>query len=93
MQNPLCGPIILLEYVETREIKNNYRKSNLNNYAVSTHKVSKRSRKFRSPAEVQAYLEKLAMMQHVRMNPYKVVKMWINYPPPNVHHNFYDNEL
>ena len=33
------------------------RQSNLNNHAASTHKVSKRSRKFRSPAEVATCLD------------------------------------
>ncbi len=54
------------------------------------HSTKDNTLKLRSPVEVQVYLEKLTMMEHVGMNPYKVVKMWKNcrpYVPPDYHDN------
>ena len=69
------------------------RRSNLEDHTTTTHKVSKRSRKFNSVAEVRDYSSsRLKPLKNVGMNPYKVVEMWKNYRP-NIPIEYHDNVL
>ena len=68
------------------------RQSNLECHSASNHKVSKKSRRLRSPADVRSFSEKLTRVNYVGMNPYKVVEMYKNYRP-NVPPEFHDNVL
>jgi len=48
-------------------------RSNLDDHTTTTHKVSKRLRKFNSVAEVRDYSSsRLKPLKNVRMNPYKI---------------------
>ena len=68
-------------------------RSNLDDHTTTTHKVSKRSRKFNSVAEVRDYSSsRLKPFKNMGMNPYKVVEMWKNYRP-NIPIEYHDNVL
>ena len=66
--------------------------SNLEEQVSLVHKVGKKSRKLRSPVEVQAYSAHLKRMNYVGMNPYKVIIILKN-DCPNIPPEFCDNIL